>query len=512
VCVSRLSELADAVRAAADVADVIELRLDYLTEVDLSHAGEAIASVLKAVDQQIILTLRPAEYGGARAISAQDRLHFRLQCSGYLKSDRDDLCDLELDLALLLQKRAGEGNEVVGTNLCDWDRTICSYHDFVGVPADLEKIYESMAQTESRILKLAVQAEDALDCLSIFRLLDRAQREGREMIAIAMGEAGAMTRILGPSRGSFLTFAALDKEKGTAPGQLTARELRDIYRIDCIDRHSRVFGVAGRPVSHSISPHIHNAAFAAADLNAVFIPFDAGDVIGFVRRMVHPKTRELDWQISGLSVTAPHKSMVMQCLDWIDVAAREIGAVNTIVVQDNELHGYNTDAAGFVAPLRNVRETFRDARCAVIGAGGAARAAIWALKQEGADVTVFARDATKAEFLSETFGVKYQQLSPRGFAGYDLLVNATPLGTHGQLQNEAILTSDQLRGVRLAYDLVYNPFETRFLSDARAAGCETIAGLEMLIAQAVEQFKLWTGKHPNVEVMRAAAKRRLGMD
>jgi len=512
VCVSRLSELADAVRAAADVADVIELRLDYLTEVDLSHAGEAIASVLKAVDQQIILTLRPAEYGGARAISAQDRLLFRLQYSGYLKSDRDDLCDLELDLALLLQKRAGEGNDVVGTNLCDWDRTICSYHDLVGVPADLEKIYESMAQTESRILKLAVQADDALDCLSIFRLLDRAQREGREMIAIAMGEAGAMTRILGPSRGSFLTFAALDKEKGTAPGQLTARELRDIYRIDCIDRHSRVFGVAGRPVSHSISPHIHNAAFAAADLNAVFIPFDVGDVIGFVRRMVHPQTRELDWQISGLSVTAPHKSVVMQCLNRIDVAAREIGAVNTIVVQDNELHGYNTDAAGFVAPLRNVRETFRGARCAVIGAGGAARAAIWALKQEGADVTVFARDATKAEFLAKTFGVKHQQLSPRGFAGYDLLVNATPLGTHGQLQNEAILTSDQLRGVRLAYDLVYNPFETRFLSDARAAGCETIGGLEMLIAQAVEQFKLWTGKHPNVEVMRAAATRQLAID
>jgi 3-dehydroquinate dehydratase/shikimate dehydrogenase len=512
VCVSRLSELADAIRAAADVADVIELRLDYLTEVDLSRAGEAIASVLKTVDQQIILTLRPAEYGGARAISAQDRLYFRSQNSGYLKSDRDDLWDLELDLALLLQKRAGEGNDIVGMNLCDWDRTICSYHDFVGVPADLEKIYESMAQTESRILKLAVHADDALDCLPIFRLLDRAQREGREMIAIAMGEAGAMTRILGPSRGSFLTFAALDEEKGTAPGQLTARELRDIYRIDRIDRHSRVLGVVGRPVSHSISPHIHNAAFAAADLNAVFIPFDAGDVIGFVRRMVHPKTRELDWQLSGLSVTAPHKSMVMQCLEWIDVAAREIGAVNTIVVQDNELHGFNTDAAGFMAPLRAAMPAIAGARCAVVGAGGAARAVIWALKQEGADVTVLARDTTKAEFLSKTFGVKYQELSPRGFAGYDLLVNATPLGTHGQLQNEAILNSDQLCGVRLAYDLVYNPSETMFLSQARAAGCETIAGFEMLIAQAVEQFKLWTGKQPKVDVMRAAAKRRLGIE
>jgi shikimate 5-dehydrogenase len=134
------------------------------------------------------------------------------------------------------------------------------------------------------------------------------------------------------------------------------------------------------------------------------------------------------------------------------------------------------------------------------------------LKKEGADVTIFARDRTKAEFLSKNFSVKYQELSPRGFAGYDMLVNATPLGMRGSRQNETILTAEQLRGVRLAYDLVYNPSETRFISEANAAGCETIGGLEMLIAQAVEQFKLWTGKSPNVDVMRATATRRLGID
>jgi len=512
VCVSRLSELADAIRAAADVADVIELRLDYLTEVDLSHAGEAIANVLKAVDQQIILTLRPAEYGGARAISAQDRLHFRLQNSGYLKSDRDDLCDLELDLALLLQKRAGEGNDAVGTNLCDWDRTICSYHDFAGVPADLEKIYESMAQTESRILKLAVQADDALDCLSIFQLLDRAQREGRELIAIAMGQAGVMTRILGPSRGSFLTYGSVDDESATAPGQLTACELRDVYRIDNIDRQTQVTGLIGRPVAHSISPHIHNAALAKANLNAVFIPLEVQDVNAFIKRMVRPSSREIDWELRGLSVTAPHKSAVIGGLNWIDAAAREIGAVNTIVVEGDELHGYNTDAIGFITPLKQRQQSLAGLRCAVIGAGGAARAVVWALKAEGAIATVFARNEAKAEMLAQQFGVAYKPLSNATFRDSDVVINATPIGTRGKAEHETPTTREQLGEVRLAYDLVYNPFETRFLSDARAAGCETIAGLEMLIAQAVEQFKLWTGKHPNVEVMRAAAKRRLGMN
>ncbi len=496
-------------RAASEVADIIELRLDYLAENELNDFPQTIQSILNSLDRRVILTLRPAEHGGARPITVKDRLYFRWQNSDLLRPNHDDLWDLELDRAILLQQRAREGNDV--SSFCDWSHTICSYHDFVGVPDDLETIYESMAQTESRILKIAVHADDTLDCLPIFQLLNRAQREGREMIAIAMGQSGVMTRILGPSRGAFLTFGSLEDEKGSAPGQLTAHELRDLYRIDLINRHTEIFGVVGRPVSHSLSPHIHNASFASIDLSAVFIPFDVGDVVEFMRRMVHPKTRELDWKLGGLSVTAPQKSMVMQCLDWIDMAAREIGAVNTIVVQNNELHGYNTDAAGFVAPLRRVLGALTEARCAVIGAGGAARATIWALKKEGADVTVFARDKKKAEFLSKAFGVKYQQLSARSFAGYDILVNATPLGTRGSAENETPATRDQLRGVRLVYDLVYNPAETRCLREARTAGCETIAGLEMLIAQAVEQFKLWTGKSPNVDVMRAAATRRLGI-
>jgi 3-dehydroquinate dehydratase / shikimate dehydrogenase len=503
ICVQHADDLADAVKGAAALADVIEIRFDYFEPLEVFGALKEFASLRQAVAQPFILTFRPAEQGGFREISKAERIEFWKQVAQLPPQHANNWFDIEAELLLDAEELV---NEVRG------DRIICSHHDFKGVPEDLEQHYERITQTSAAITKIAVQANDATDCIPVFKLLERARREGRDLIAIAMGQAGLMTRILGASREGFLTFASLDAEKGSAPGQVTVRELRDLYRIDRINRDTEIFGVVGRPVSHSLSPHLHNASFASIDLNAVFIPFEVGDVVKFIRGMAHPKMRELDWKLGGLSVTAPHKSMVMQCLDWIDVAAREIGAVNTIVVQNDELHGYNTDAAGFVVPLHRVLAGLKDLRCAVIGAGGAARAAIWALKQEGADITVFAREKTKAEFLSKALGVKYQQLSQRGFAGYDLVVNATPLGTRGSHEHETIVTAEQLRAVRLAYDLVYNPVVTRFLTEARAAGCETIGGLEMLIAQAVEQFKLWTGEQPNVDVMRAAAERRLGIE
>src|SRR5690349_4079666 len=347
VCVKRADDFAAAVMRAAEVTDVIEIRFDCLERYQVSEALNQYYSLRPAVTQPFILTFRPAEQGGLREISKDERIEFwkqvaqlwqRHQCS-------DDFADIEAEL--LFDTTMQQWLEELGGA-----RIICSHHDFKCVPEDLEQLYQRMAETPAAIIKIAVQANDATDCIPIFKLLDRAQRKRRSLIAIAMGQGGVMTRLLGPSRGSFLTYGSLDDESPTAPGQVTARELRDLYRIERIDRDTQVFGVVGRPVSHSLSPYIHNASFAAIDLNAVFIRFDVGDVVEFIRRIAHPKTRELDWKLGGLSVTAPHKSMVMQSLDWIDVAAREIGAVNTIVVADNELHGYNTDAAGFLAPLR----------------------------------------------------------------------------------------------------------------------------------------------------------------
>jgi 3-dehydroquinate dehydratase/shikimate dehydrogenase len=505
VCVPRTGDLPEAIARAAEVADVIELRLDYLMESELSNAAHEIRELIESRQPRpVILTLRPAEFGGARPIQAEDRLFFRIHNS-LLASDatRRDLWDLELDLALVVQKN--------DWGHIDWPRTICSYHDFVGSPSDLEQIYERMAATPARILKISVQADDATDCLPIFQLLERARSEKREMIAIAMGPAGIMTRILGPSRGSFLTYGSLDSESATAPGQLTARELREVYRIDRIDRQTEVIGIMGKPVGHSLSPHIHNAAFAAAGLNAVYLPFEVRDAVSFMRRMAHPRSRELDWNLRGLSVTSPHKSTVISSLDWVDPAAEEIGAVNTIVVEDNELHGYNTDAPGFIAPLRQKFGLLKDARCAIVGAGGGARAALWALRNEGAQVTLFIRDPERARPVANEFALDCRQLTDAHFDQFEIVINATPLGTRGEREEESAATAKHLGGVRLAYDLVYNPIETRFLREARAAGCETLSGLEMLIAQAVEQFKLWTGQEPSDEVMRGAAQRALGL-
>ena len=218
-----------------------------------------------------------------------------------------------------------------------------------------------------------------------------------------MGNAGIATRILGPSRGAFLTYGSLEDESATAPGQVNARQLRSVYHIDEINEETMICGLVGLPVMHSVSPHMHNAAFAAAGINGVYLPLEVRDITAFVKRMVHPKTREIDWNLRGLSVTAPHKSSVMELLDWIDPEAQEIGAVNTVVIEGHELHGYNTDVHGLIEPLRERVGSLADASVAVIGAGGAARAAVWALKRDGANVTVFARDPSKGRTACRSF-------------------------------------------------------------------------------------------------------------
>jgi 3-dehydroquinate dehydratase/shikimate dehydrogenase len=379
VCVTRASELRVAIERAAQVGDIVELRLDCLAADELDQMLRDLPALFTEFDRPMVVTMRSAEQGGRNELSYDERLGFWKSAA---KAPGRHLRDLELDLIAELEP---------GSDL-DWDRIICSHHDFIGVPSDLDQIYERMAATESRILKIAVQADDAVDCLPVFDLLERAQREGREMIAIAMGRAGIMTRILGPSRGSYLTYGSIDDESGTAPGQITAKQLREVYRIDNIDWQTEIVGLMGMPVHHSLSPHIHNAAFAAAGIDAVYMPFEVRDAEQFMRRMACPQTRELDWNLHGLSVTAPHKSAVIESLDWIDPTAREIGAVNTIVIQDNQLHGYNTDAAGFLAPLRAKLGSLKGARCAIVGAGGAARAALWGLRTEQAVTTLFVRN------------------------------------------------------------------------------------------------------------------------
>ena len=477
VCEKNFSAFKSACERATEWADIVELRLDCLEPQDVTAA----ISDLSIVNRPVILTFRPSEQGGYRDLTREERLAF-----WQTQAARGDgvWWDVEGDLAHDLSP--------------DWSRTIVSHHDFSGVPSDLEKIYERLAQTPARVIKIAVQANEIVDCIPVFRLIDRARSESREVIAIAMGNAGIATRILGPSRGGFLTYGSLDEDSATAPGQVNARKLRSLYNIDAINSETMVCGLVGQPAMHSVSPHIHNAAFANEGMNGVYLPFEVSDVKSFVKRMVHPLTRELNWNLRGLSITAPHKQTVMECLDWIEPEAKEIGAVNTVVVEKDRLLGYNTDAAGFIDPLRKHMGSLNGKEVAIIGAGGAARAAVWALKREGAKVTLFARDVSKAAPL---FDVSCQSLSSASFSGYDLVVNATPI---------APATQEQLRGARWVYDLVYNPIETQLLKEAREAGCQTLGGLEMLVAQAKNQFRLWTGKTASASIMYDAAAVALG--
>ena len=497
VCAQTVTEVEHASVEAAQAGDIVEIRVDCLegfSSIELIHT----ASLIQKAGRAVIVTFRAADQGGNGAASLAERQQFWNIAIALFREER---LDIELDVAQTLLDNASTPP--------DWKRVICSHHDFTGVPRDLGQIYERLASTPAGILKIAFKANDVTDCLPVFQLLARASSEGREIVAIAMGPAGIATRILGPSRGSYLTYGALDSERSTAPGQVTARELRELYRVDRINVRTQVTGLVGLPVGHSISPSVHNAAFAAKGIDAVYIPFEVHDLKSFCKRMVHPRTRELDWNLRGLSVTAPHKTTVIDFLDWVDPTAKEIGAVNTIVIDGDGLRGYNTDALAVLRPVTEKLGPLRDARCAIIGAGGAANAVLWSLKSEGADATVFARDQEKGRAVAEKFGAGFVRLEAASFKKFDFVINATPLGTRGPLEGETPASAEQLRGARLAYDLVYNPSETRFLRQAREAGCDTIGGLTMLVLQAAEAFKLWTGIDAPLAVMRAAAQRAL---
>ncbi|HLL75557.1 MAG TPA: shikimate dehydrogenase [Pyrinomonadaceae bacterium] len=504
----RAGDLPAAVARAARLADLVELRLDYLEDDrELRAARDYLHTLLRDRPLPLVLTLRPAEQGGRRELTTAARLDFWSALARDLRERQTrppDFVDLELDL---LEDRAHSERL---RELRDGCPVICSHHAFAGPLPELEPLYERMAATGARVLKIAVAAHDAIDCLPVLRLLERARRDGRALVALAMSDAGLLTRVLGPARGAFLAYAAADEASATAPGQASAEDLRGLYRFDRLGAATQICGLVGSPVAHSLSPQIHNAAFAALGLDAVYIPFEVRDLRAFMRRMIDPRTRELDWRLRGLSVTAPHKSGIIDALDSVDESAREIGAVNTILIEDdNELRGYNTDADAALAPLAGLVE-LREASAAVLGAGGAARAVLRALRLAGARSTVFARDEERARAAARKFGASLRQLSGARFGDFDLVVNTTPLGTRGGRESQTAATAEQLRGARAAYDLVYNPAETRFMREARAAGCPVVVGgLPMLVAQAAAQFELWTGRPAPLDVMRRAAENRL---
>jgi 3-dehydroquinate dehydratase / shikimate dehydrogenase len=477
-----------AIRRAAGAADMIELRLDYLRDFDFD-APAGLSSLLDDKPLPVIATCRAVDEGGQQTVDEAARLRL-LAAAVKCGADYSDIEAAHYDRAAAAQ--------------LDASRLIVSYHNFAETPDDLTSVYERITRLPAAVHKIAVRANQIGDSLAVFRLLDRAAAEHRPLIAIAMQEAGMLTRILGPSRGSFLTFGSMARGHESAPGQATCDELRHLYRLDRLNLDTQIVGIIGRPVSHSASPLMHNRAFHQLALDYVYLPFEVADVGEFLRRFAHPATREMAWRLRGFSVTIPHKTAVIPFLDEVDVTARRVGAVNTVVVEGDRLVGYNTDAHGALAPLAATTD-LRAARCAVIGAGGSARAVIFGLLERGARVSLFARNPAKAGALADDFAIAVEPIEAIVESDADIIINTTPVGMINHKEGESIIPHAAWRNRKIAYDLIYNPLETRFLADARRQGCVTISGIEMLVAQAERQFELWTGRRPPTDRLRAAA-------
>ena len=498
ICEETVEKLMAELRRAEEFADVIEIRLDGLK---VEHIGNALDQL--SSEKSILLTVRPENQGGKINNNIRGRISLWTSFAMNKNIDhRTVWIDHESDLTAWQEWMPWTDDLFV----------IRSQHHFDGVPDRLDSVYERIV-SDTQTGKIAVHAKEVTDTIGLWNLLERANKAGNRFIPIAMGEAGKWTRILGLAHGSFMTYASLETGRETAPGQVSVEDMIEVFRVKEIDRSTAVYGIVAGNTSYSVSPWMHNAGFKAAGLNSVFVPLQVADLEAFMKRMVLPETREVDLNFKGFSVTNPHKRSIIPYLDEVDATAAKIGAVNTVRIEDGKLFGYNTDAPGFIEPLKRAFGDLTGHRVLVFGAGGAARACIFAMKNEGAVVTVTARNVEKGQTVADEFEVEYRPPSDEKPAAddFEIVVNATPLGTAGNSEQFAVLDSAQMKGLKLVYDLIYNPVETTLIREAKAAGVPTIGGLEMLIAQGGKQFEIWTGLPGPAEEMTAAVRKRLNI-
>jgi 3-dehydroquinate dehydratase/shikimate dehydrogenase len=359
---------------------------------------------------------------------------------------------------------------------------ILSYHDFRGTKR-LEETLEKMVALPADFYKIVTTATTLSDNVTMMKFLEK-QGDRHSLIGLCMGEQGIISRVLGVRAGSVFTFAAVSPEEKTAPGQVTAQELRSTYRIEQVDAATRVYGVAGDPVAHSLSPAIMNAALRRENVNGVYLALHAKtlkDLLTCVREI----------PIHGLSITMPYKEAIIKYLDNTDSHTTKIGACNTVVrAQDGKLYGFNTDAAGVVRPLEQ-RLPLEQAKILVLGAGGAARAAVYGLKERGAEVYILNRSLGPAQKLARSARARILKRADLKKLAFDVIINATPVGMSNT--RESPLKEDEIKA-RFVFDMIYDPPETRLMKLAKTRGAEVIPGIEMFVHQAARQFEIWTGK------------------
>ena len=473
-----------ALRRTGTTTGFIEIRLDYLPVHQITSAR--LGNWIRLARVPVIVTLRRRANGGAYEGNEAEQV-------GLLKSILNcgaAYFDLEVET---VENYLKGSLDPLRTGQSRW---IVSYHNFQETPADLNSVFRRLWVSNPDVAKIATKACKFVDNFRLLELNDEPRAANTDLILVAMGELGEYSRIIGPSRGSLLTYASSEPGRESAPGQLTARDLTELYRIHDIRPDTKVYGVIGYPIRHSLSPHLHNACFHKFGMNARYLPLAVPDLSELSARLEC---------FAGLSVTIPHKVSILRYTDFQDETVRVTGAANTLVIREDRVEAYNTDLAGVLRALRKpLDEGIRNVT--LLGTGGAARAAAVVLRQFQCQVSVLARDREKAKAFAHEFGFSFDRLSEATKYEGDLLINATSVGMSPK-EEETPVPREAIR-YHYVFDMVYNPLETRLLQEARGRAI-AISGLEMFLGQAAQQFLLWTGQEAPLEVMREVALAKL---
>ena len=479
------AELIERAIAALQDANFLEFRLDTLP--DPAEPLGAVRDFLAANRDAIaIATCRRKPNGGSFAgpLAAELDLLVKAAEAGC------QIVDLEVESA---EEADPAHLEAFRARLRDAGAALLvSFHDFTGTP-DLDQAAGRIEAFHPEFVKVVSTALTLADNLAVLRLIHERSLSSR-IVGIAMGEEGIVSRVLGPRAGAAFTFASSGNGVETAPGQVSARTLRDLYRVEQLDQATRIFGVAGNPIANSLSPLMQNTAFRREGVNAVLMPLkvrEVGDLLKLLREL----------PLGGAAVTMPFKQDVLPHLANMDPLTSRIGACNTLRTgTDGMLYGFNTDVAGVVRPLEK-RLPLKGAKILLLGAGGAARAAAFGLAERGAEVFIVNRTHETAVALAKEAkaqAILQKQLKEMHF---DALVNSTPCGMRGAKQPLPIAENELNAG--LVFDMVYNPMETPLLKLAQSRGIPTVSGIEMFVQQGARQFEIWTGKPaPEAEMQR----------
>lgn len=482
VAAARAAEFRVLVSKALRESPTVELRLDWLANDRERHAALDWLKRFRAAKGTFIATCRRRIGGGEFVGSALEELFWLMRA----KEAGCAWCDLEIETLRELPEQSVEGYAIP-------PKVLLSIHDFRRTPKTLPPA-KIPAHGGVDAIKVAAMSQNLGDSLRVLRLA----RDSGQVVAIPMGEVGLPGRILSLRAGGALVYAPVGE--ATAPGQVPLREMRDLYRAHQLTAKSRVFGVIGNPISHSMSPLLHNTGYVAAKVDAVYLPFLVENVGEFVKAL--PALG-----VNGFSVTMPHKQTIMRYLGECEPLAEEIGAVNTVTVRKNgKLEGSNTDYVGVLKALeRQMR--LKGSRVLILGAGGAARAAAFAAARAGAAVFVWTRRESAARELARAVGGDVIRRPALRKEKFDAILNATPVGMSLHADRSP-LNAEELN-CSLVMDLITRPLKTKLLRMAAKKEIRTVSGVDMFVAQGVAQWERWIDTAAPEKAMRRAVLDKL---